>query len=560
MQCKTLWKPIFCKGMPAANSNCTGLLILAKNKKGMKFLSLALALFIGSTASAQDAYWQQQLRYSIKASLNDKEHSITASETIVYKNNSPVALDFIWFHIWPNAYKNENTALLQQLKNDKERSKKKEFYGEGYIDGLAFTVNGKAAKTEPHSNPQYIDIIKLVLDKPLQPGDSISIATPFTVKLPPYFSRSGYADGEIMACQWYPKPAVYDKLGWHEFPYLDMGEFYSEYATYSVDLTVPADYVVGATGTLQTKAELDKYKMIGAKNAANRNGEPEEYKPVEKSKIKTLSYYAEQVPDFAWFADKGFVIQYDTLQLSNGKTVDAFSYYHNKKGSIWNNSIDYIKDGARRYGQWIGEYEYPVVQAVEGPKNNSSGGMEYPMITLITSPDAKIETLDGVIAHEVGHNWFMAMLGSNERAHTWMDEGLNTYYQFRYEAEKYRSNSIFGDAIPEEVKKKNADEFLELIYNAVSQIPMNSAMDISAEKFKNSDEYGVVSYVKTALWLYLLETVIGKDKIDLALHNYFNKWKFKHPQPEDMQAAFEEATGTHLDKFFELTKKEGKFE
>ncbi len=526
----------------------------------MKFLSLALLLFTGTVAAAQDTYWQQQLRYNIKASLNDKEHSITASETIVYKNNSPAALDFIWFHIWPNAYKNETTALLQQLKNDKERSKKKEFYGEGNIEGLAFTVNGKAAKTEAHSNPQYIDIIKLLLDKPLQPGDSITIATPFKVKLPPYFSRSGYADGEIMACQWYPKPAVYDKLGWHEFPYLDMGEFYSEYATYSVELTVPAEYVVGATGTLQTKSELDKYKAIGAKNTANRNGEPETYSAAEKGKTKTLSYYAEQVPDFAWFADKDFVIQYDTLQLSNGKTVDAFSYYHNKKNSIWNNSIDYIKDGARKYGQWIGEYEYPVVQAVEGPKNNSSGGMEYPMITLITSPDAKVETLDGVIAHEVGHNWFMAMLGSNEREHTWMDEGLNTYYQFRYEAEKYRSNSIFGDAIPEEVKKKNADEFLELIYNAVSQIPMNSAMDISAEKFKSSEEYGMVSYVKTAFWLYLLETVISKDKVDLALHNYFNKWKFKHPQPEDMQAAFEEATGTKLDKFFELTKKEGKFE
>ncbi len=152
------------------------------------------------------------------------------------------------------------------------------------------------------------------------------------------------------------------------------------------------------------------------------------------------------------------------------------------------------------------------------------------------------------------------MLGSNERAHTWMDEGLNTFFQFRYEAEKYRANSIFGDAIPEELKKKDADEFLDIIYNVINdQVPMDAAMDISAEKYKSSEEYGIVSYVKTALWMHLLQTVTGKEKIENAFRIYFSKWKFKHPQPEDLKAAFEEATGTKLDRFFELTKKEGKF-
>jgi aminopeptidase N len=180
-------------------------------------------------------------------------------------------------------------------------------------------------------------------------------------------------------------------------------------------------------------------------------------------------------------------------------------------------------------------------------------------VTLITSPDAKKEGLDRVIAHEVGHNWFMAMLGSNERMHTWMDEGLNTYYQFRYEAEKYRSNSIFGDAIPDEVKKMPADKFLDIIYNVIDkQIPMEAAMETPADKFLNSEEYGLVSYIKTALWLYMLEAAEGRDKVDMAIKNYFNKWKFKHPEPEDMQAAFEEAIGGKLDKFFKLIKKEGK--
>ena len=518
-------------------------------------------IFVGIGLNAQQPYWQQQLRYTITAELNDKENSITGTETIVYKNNSPASLDFIWFHIWPNAYKNETTALFQQIKNDSSRSKKLEDPGHGYIDKLSFTVNGQAAKTESHSNPQYIDIIKLVLEKPLAPGDSISIATPFYVLLPHYFSRSGFDNGEFMACQWYPKPAVYDKNGWHEMPYLDMGEFYSEYATYNVSITVPSDYIVGATGTMQTKEELDAYKKIGLENNKDRKGKPVLYKPTSAGATKTLKYYAEQVPDFAWFADKDFVIQYDTVQLSTGKVIDAFSYYHNKKNTIWENSIDYVKDGVRKYSEWVGEYGYPVVQAVEGPANNSSGGMEYPMITLITSPSAKKEALDGVIAHEIGHNWFMSMLGSNERLHTWMDEGLNTYVQFRYEAEKYRYNSIFGDEVPADLKKLSPDQFLEIIYGAIGKsLPMQSAMETPADKFPNSDEYGLVSYIKTALWLYMLEATVGKDKVDAALKNYFTKWKFKHPEPADMQAAFEEAIGGDLAKFFQLTKKEGAFE
>ncbi|HEV7782903.1 MAG TPA: M1 family metallopeptidase [Chitinophagaceae bacterium] len=526
----------------------------------MKVLLVPVLLFVSVAINAQQSYWQQDLKYTITASLNDKENSITGNESIVYRNNAPTALPFIWFHIWPNAYKDSTTALFQQLKKDTARAKKLVDPGKGYIDQLAFTVNGAVAKTEPH--PKHSDIIKVVLNKPLAPGDSITIATPFHVVLPKYFSRSGYADGEFMACQWYPKPAVYDKNGWNEMPYLDMGEFYSEYASYNVSITVPSAYIVAATGNLLTKNELNVYKTIGAENAKDRKGKPVLYKPASVNQLtKTLQYYAEKVPDFSWFADKDFVIQYDTLQLSAGKLVEAFTYYHNKKNTLWENSIDYVKDGARRYSEWVGEYGYPVVQAVEGPANNSSGGMEYPMVTLITSPDAKKESLDGVIAHEVGHNWFMAMLGSNERLHTWMDEGLNSYYHFRYEAEKYRTNAVFGDAIPADLKKLPADKFLETVYSVIDKnLPMQMAMETPADQFPTSDEYGLISYVKTALWLYMLESFVGREKLDAAMKNYFIKWKFKHPDPKDMQAAFEETIGGNLDKFFLLTKKEGKLE
>ncbi len=525
----------------------------------MKKMTFALLLFISMQSRAQNYYWQQYLHYSIDAKLDDKENSITGSETIVYINNSPDTLSYIWLHIYPNAYKDQSTALFQQINSDPTRKEKVRKYKPGFISNLAFSINGTPAKTEAHPRLQYTDIVKVLLNQPLQPGDSITIATPFKVQLSSYFSRSGFADGEFMACQWYPKPAVYDKDGWHEMPYLDMGEFYSEYASYKVNITVPAEYVVGASGVLQTTSEADLYKGIGTYNAANRiDKDPRLYKPVSADENKTLSYYADSVPDFAWFAEKGLVIEYDTIHLPSGKVIDAFTYYHKRKNTPWASSIDFVKDATHHYSTWIGEYAYPVVQAIEGPKNNSSGGMEYPMITLITSPDAKPETLDGVIAHEVGHNWFMSMLGTNERDHAWMDEGLNTYYQFRYEAEKYRSNGVFGARIPDELKKLNEADFQATVYNAMANIPIHPAMETTSENFKASEDYGLTAYVKTAEWMYLLEKNIGMEKVDKAFQNYFNTWKFKHPEPLDMRAAFEESIHGGLGNYFDLLHKEDK--
>ena len=520
----------------------------------VRILLFSVLLTFSTVIRAQDAYWQQDVDYTIDVTLNDQDNSLQGTSTVVYKNNSPESLNFIWFHLWPNAYKNENTALFQQLKNDSSSKEDLSAIAYGYIDGLDFKVNGKKAKTEAHPNPAYIDIIKVVLPKALKPGESATISTDFHVKLPSYFSRSGFADGQFMIAQWYPKPAVFDKKGWHEFPYLSMGEYYSEYGNYKVTITLPGNYVVGATGTLQNKDELAQYKAIGSKNIADRTGTPVLYKGTQAT--KTLSYIAENVPDFAWFAEKDVVIQYDTLQLKSGKVVDAFTYYKNKPETIWNNSIDYAKAATRFYSNAIGEYEYPVVQVFEGPKNNSSGGMEYPMITLITVPDASKEYLDGVIAHEIGHNWFMSMLGSNERDHTWQDEGLNSYFQFRYEAERGRYNSIFRDQIPPQMRELPLDQFQRATYYALSQIPMNLIIDQPAAAFKTSDDYAIASYIKAALWVFQLEKKVGRDKVDAAFKAYFNEWSNKHPQPEDMKASFEKSLGTNLDEWFGELKKE----
>ena len=514
---------------------------------------LILQVFLWSAAIAQTNYWQQEVNYTINVALNDKNNSLKGNLSLEYINHSPDTLTFIWFHIWPNAYKNDQTALAKQLAESEEGKKKLSEIGKGYIDSLQFTVNGQTAVTTASDN---IDVIKLNLPQALLPGNKITIATPFYVQLPPYFSRSGYLGQQYMICQWYPKPAVYDRKGWHQFPYLDQGEFYSEYGSFKVNLTLPSEYVVGATGTLQVKEELEAYKNIGRQNNNNRS-KAVMYKPA-KAGLKTLSWYGENIHDFAWFAAKDFVIRYDTLQLPT-HTVDVFSYGQTKGNSEWQKSTDFIKDAVRHYSTWIGEYPYPVVQAVEGPKNLTSGGMEYPMITLITSPDANEERMDAVITHEVGHNWFYGIIGSNERDYPWMDEGINTYYQFRYEGEKYRDNSIFGGAIPKELKKLPAEDFFARIYNALNSIPAAKPINTGSTGFPNKDDYGIVVYVKTAVWLYLIETAIGRDNLDKGMQAYFNEWKFKHPYPDDLKTSLETATGKSLDKLFELLNKEGNF-
>ena len=271
-----------------------------------------------------------------------------------------------------------------------------------------------------------------------------------------------------------------------------------------------------------------------------------------------LSWHADSVHDFAWFADKQFVINYDTLQLASGKIIDAYTFYH-PLDKEWYNSENDVEDIVRHYSSWIGEYAYPVVNAVEGPSNASSGGMEYPMITLITDPNADDKKLDGIIAHEVGHNWFYAMLGTNERDNPWMDEGMNTYFEFKYEGTKNRSNLVFGNTIPSKIRDLDDDHFFASVYYAINKIPMKKPVASPSAAFNNDEEYSTVVYLKTAIWVYMLEFATGSDQFQKAMHGYFQDWKFKHPDREDMKTSFENSTGIGLTNVFALLDQEGNF-
>ena len=215
-------------------------------------------LFLFLPFGAFSQYFQQDVSYQIEVKLDDKNHILQGFESLIYKNNSPQTLAVIYMHVWPNAYKNKETALAQQLKrNEADKIAKADPKDLGYIDSLDFKVNGNKVSWE--YDAQHIDIVLLHLASPLAPGQQIQITTPFKVKIPSgSLSRLGHIGQSYQITQWYPKPAVYDQNGWNAMPYLNQGEFYSEFGNFDVKITVPANYVIGATGELQTASELSQ--------------------------------------------------------------------------------------------------------------------------------------------------------------------------------------------------------------------------------------------------------------------------------------------------------------
>ncbi|HYF31275.1 MAG TPA: M1 family metallopeptidase [Chitinophagaceae bacterium] len=494
-----------------------------------KYLYLLITTcLLQTTAFAQRPYWQQQVNYTIDVRLNDSANTLDGFAKIDYINNSPDTLYFIWFHIWPNAYKNDQTAFSDQLLENGDKS----FYfsdneKRGYINRLDFRVEGLPANMEDH--PEHIDIVKVILPRPLAPGGKLQLTTPFHVKLPSVFSRSGHFYRHYQITQWYPKPAVYDAEGWHPMPYLDQGEFYSEFGDYDVRITVPPRYIVAATGEMTKEEQL-------------QNG------------WKTFQFQQARVHDFAWFADAGFQVQKDSIRLPSGRVVKAFIYYLGAGGKYWTKAMQYIKDAILFRSELLGEYPYNTVSLVEN--FSGSGGMEYPTITTISASTSEKEN-DFVIGHELGHNWFYGILASNERAHPWMDEGLNTYYDVRYLHKKYGNSNVGllhrftgGKGL---AKKLPGDEMLFAL-DIVTALKKDQPIATHSEQF-TAYNYNVVAYVRTAQWLVSIEHYLGREAFDAAMKAYYEQWKFKHPRPEDFQKALEAASGKSLSVYFDALNK-----
>ncbi len=517
-----------------------------------KLLSISVLVLLVLNVAAQNQYWQQEVNYEIHVSLNDTAHSLSANITIDYTNNSPQTLNYLMFHLWPNAYKNEGTALGQQFLDMGETAF---YYADdslrGFIDSLDFQVDGKVIKW--NLTEEHIDIARLNLYKPLKPGETIKITTPFYVKIPSAdFSRLGHTDQAYYITQWYPKPAVYDRNGWNAFPYLNQGEFYSEFGSFDVFITLPKNYVVGATGDLldspQEVAFLDSIAEVTARKS--RFSDELEF-PESDSLTKTIHYHQDKVHDFAWFADKRFHVLKGEVELKSGHKVTTWAMFTNEEVDIWTKSITYLNRSVKFYSEQVGEYPYNQVTAVQGTLS-AGAGMEYPNVTIIgTSGDA--QSLDNVIMHEVGHNWFYGMLGFNERTHPWMDEGLNTYVESLY-MDKYYPNESLADAAfgINLFNAKSYDRIYEYYFVNLMQWrrSLNQSLALPAQDYTPMN-YGIVVYQKTALIFRYLQAYLGEKEARILMRKFFDEWKYKHPMPKDMKAFYEQESGLDMAWLFD---------
>ncbi|MEZ4919197.1 MAG: M1 family metallopeptidase [Saprospiraceae bacterium] len=503
----------------------------------------------------QTNYFQQEVDYKIKVSLDDVAHKLSGSIQIDYSNKSPQALPEIWMHLWGNAFKSRNTAFARQ----KLDAGSTEFYFAkdsmlGGYEEIDFKVNGKSVKWKYDSkNP---DIAVLKLSEPLASGKKLQISADFVLKIPASFSRLGHVETSYQMTQWYPKPAVYDATGWHAMPYLDMGEFYSEFGSFDVEIELPANYVVGASGTLQTPSEIEFLKQKEAETIAYLdtvdNSPPKKSKraapfPASSSERKTIRFIAEQVHDFAWFADKRFYVLKDTAVLESGKTVDCWAMFTDEQRHLWLEGDFYVKRAVEFYSKHVGEYPWPQATAVHSALS-AGGGMEYPMITVIGDSGSK-SGLDDVITHEVGHNWFYGILASNERDHPFMDEGLNTYYENRYMKEYYGGSNLNIGLPKYFYNAKEQGDLVELGNLFLAREMDDTPPDSHSDDFSLIG-YGLQVYMKTGRCLRWLENALGVETFDMAMKHYYEKWKFKHPGPDDLRQAWKEV-GVEADWFFD---------
>ena len=502
-------------------------------------------------------YFQQKTAYTIAVTLNDRTHELSAFESVDYTNNSPDTLQFVYFHLWPNGYSNNNTDLAKQLFTSKGKER---LFNDpalrGYIDSLDFKVNLQHVNWE--LLPNQPDICRIVLNKPLYPGASITISTPFHVKIPKgVTSRLGHIGESYQISQWYPKPAVYDRTGWHQMPYLDQGEFYSEFGSFDVRITLPDNYIVGATGDLQDKPEMAMLDKLAEDTTWISASKKETVIfPPSSAHLKTIHFTGNNIHDFAWFADKRFhVLKGSVILPKSGKQVNTWLMFTNQQADLWKNAIPYINHAILDFSSWIGDYPYNSFTAVQSALN-AGLGMEYPGITVIgLTKDGY--SLDKVIAHEAAHNWFYGALASDERRYPFMDEGMTTSYEVRYLTGRYPDKKLWENYLSKEkqakffhVDKIPMERMMEYEWLIAARSNMEQPANLSSTDYSEMN-YTLIPYNKAAISFNYLRAYLGDALFDTIIRDYYHQWKFKHPQPEDLRREFESHTDKELRWFFD---------
>jgi hypothetical protein len=516
----------------------------------------------GSGAPGPD-YWQNRADYVMNITLDDTRQRIDGTETITYFNQSPDALPYLWLQLDQNLFsQTSETPLVEPGTIDNNRmtfDALQRKYDREAFDGGFHINHVKDATGKPLSYTIVKTMMRVDLPQPLLPGQSVVFSVGWWHNVNDRMKvggRSGYEyfpeDGNYLytIAQFFPRMCVYtDYTGWQHKQFLGRGEFTLAFGNYRVNLTVPADHVVGATGVLQnasqvlSKAQRDRLEK--AKTAADpvMIVSPEEALEAEKSKAtatKTWTFYAENVRDFAFASSRKFI--WDAMGVDmEGKQVMAMSYYPKEGNPLWERySTRVVAHTLKVYSRYTFPYPYPVAISV----HTDQIGMEYPMICFNGGRPEKDGTYSertkygmiGVIIHEVGHNYFPMIVNSDERQWTWMDEGLNTFLQYLTEVEWERDYPV---------RRGPAANIAEYMRSDPSQLEPIMTNSESIRQFGNN------AYAKTATGLNILrETIMGRELFDYAFKTYSRRWMFKHPNPADFFRSMEDASGIDLDWFW----------
>jgi hypothetical protein len=507
-------------------------------------------------------YYQQQADYKIDIELDDKNTRLYGVETITYHNNAKESLDYLWIQLDQNQQaKNSYSKLVGSNKTDPAMSPQgfSRNYLEEKFDG-GFRIDYiKDAAGKPMKYTINQTMMRVELPKPLAHGQRISMTIKFWYNINNYMldgGRSGYEhfdkDGNnlYVLAQFYPRMAVYNDVeGWQNMQFWGSGEFALPFGNFEVNITVPADHIMEATGTLQnrsevfTPAQLQRYalaeKSFDKPVIVVTQAEAEAAEKSFSTQKKTWKFKAENVRDFGIATSRKFI--YDAMAVKlGGKNVMAVSVYPKEGNPLWEEySTKAVAHTLKSYSSYTFDYPYPKAVSVHA----NDQGMEYPMICWnFGRPDADGKYTDrlkygmlGVIIHEVGHNFFPMIVNSDERQWTWMDEGLNTFME-------YLAEITFDPNFPVD----RGPARLIVPYMSGAQSGLEPIMTNS----ESIRQFGSNAYGKPAAGLNILrETIMGRELFDYAFKTYANRWKFKHPTPEDFFRTMEDASAVDLDWF-----------
>lgn len=498
------------------------------------------------------AYWQQDVSYTIKAKLEDTENIVSGNETLTYYNNSPDELSFVYFHLYSNA-QTKDSYLADLYKNNGVKLKFGQYREAGLGTNVeSITVDDQILKTEVDYS-----VMKVWLKSPLKPGESIT----FKITFKTYFDNDmlirnrmklygafGYKHFNLV--HWYPRISVYDaKQGWDTDQHMDH-EFYGDFGAYHVELLLPNQYICDGTGTLQNESEVLPTDLRLKLDISNFVKKPWNSAPSEIIKpdgtYKTWVFSAINVHDAAYTFDPTYRI--GEVKAGNVRCIALAQEQH---ASRWQNAAEYVAKVITNNSKNIGQYGYPKMIAAD-----AEDGMEYPMITLDGGSDPGYR---GLFIHEISHNWFFGMVGSNETYRAFLDEGFTQFYTCdgweNIEGPKNMYPKIKGAYV-----RNHTDSTLYRETNAYirhfndvlrgDETTLNTHSDYFNGALAHGGGYGQV-YMKTTVMLYNLRYVLGDDLFKEAMQNYFNQWKFCHPYPEDFRNSIIQFTHVDLNWFFD---------